>query len=70
MKAVRETDNWWPKNCPIEELTNSHRVGECGRMLTDRERMQTVDSNAIQQLKVIKPGGLKDYYCLTTKTSH
>ena len=44
MKAVRERGNWWRNNCPIEELTNSQMVGEYGRMLTDRERMYTVDS--------------------------
>ena len=33
-----------PNSCSIEELTNSKRVGEWRRMLTEREWMHTVDS--------------------------
>ena len=40
MKGVRGREN----RCPIKELTNSQKVTECGKLLTDRERMYTVDN--------------------------
>ena len=69
MKVVRESDNWWLNNYPIEELKKtSQRVGECGRMLRDREMMYTVDSYTTTESDKIRR--VTDYYCLAAKTSH
>ena len=54
MKAVRERGNWWPNKVPTEELTNSQRVEECGRIPTDREMMHTVDNYATTESDKIR----------------